>query len=356
MHRNAITVMLACAAVLGAVTVFGAHGIWLGCVAVALTVFIASGPTPESRTLRAGGIALLLILVFCLLPCISAARSEARRSQCTNNLKQIGLALHNYHDAWGTFPPAYLADETGRPAHSWRVLLLPFVEQERLYEQYDFGEPWNGPKNSCLTLGNSSVYQCPARGQFPWADVPMTGYLAVVGPNTVWPGAEARKLDEFADRHHTILVVECFDREVPWSAPSDISVEEASVVPPVEMKFINWWLRLEPREPIPHHQLHQFTGRNALFAGGSVRQLPIDLSPSALRALTDIREVPKPDIESRPVALPLPESLKGLPVDPVAIRWAGFAFFLAALAGTGFSVSRGQARPEQPDSPKETAQ
>jgi prepilin-type N-terminal cleavage/methylation domain-containing protein/prepilin-type processing-associated H-X9-DG protein len=93
-------------------------------------------------------IAIIAILVALLLPAVQQAREAARRSQCKNNLKQIGLALHNYHEAFGMLPysrPAH--DNTAiiggcswqsRPGHSWRVLLLPYLEQQALYDQLDF--------------------------------------------------------------------------------------------------------------------------------------------------------------------------------------------------------------------------
>jgi hypothetical protein len=64
-----------------------------------------------------------------------------------NNLKQIGLALRNYHDAYGRFPPAYVADGHGPPMHSRRVLILPWLEKREIYDRYRFDEPWDGPNN-----------------------------------------------------------------------------------------------------------------------------------------------------------------------------------------------------------------
>ncbi|QDU78053.1 hypothetical protein Pan97_51330 [Bremerella volcania] len=77
------------------------------------------------------------IVVALLVPAIGQARMAAQRMQSQNNLKVIGLALHNYHDTYGTLPPAYIPDEDGQPMHSWRVLILPFVEANHIYAQYD---------------------------------------------------------------------------------------------------------------------------------------------------------------------------------------------------------------------------
>src|SRR5690349_21111160 len=78
---------------------------------------------------------------------VRTARLAAQRSSCNCNLKQIGLALHNYHDTYGSFPPAYVADAEGRPMHSWRVLILPFIDCNDLYKEYNFSEPWSSPDN-----------------------------------------------------------------------------------------------------------------------------------------------------------------------------------------------------------------
>ena len=78
------------------------------------------------------------ILVALLLPAIQAAREAARRTQCSNNLKQIALAFHNYNDTYGTFPPAYIPDENGQPMHSWRMLILPFLECDHIYRAVQF--------------------------------------------------------------------------------------------------------------------------------------------------------------------------------------------------------------------------
>ncbi|MFG0295400.1 MAG: DUF1559 domain-containing protein, partial [Maioricimonas sp. JB045] len=92
-------------------------------------------------------IAIIAILVALLLPAVQQAREAARRSQCKNNLKQIGLALHNYHDTHGSFPPGYIARyvsatdpasaETG-PGFAWGTMILPFLDQSPTYNQLNF--------------------------------------------------------------------------------------------------------------------------------------------------------------------------------------------------------------------------
>ena len=107
------------------VITFGVSGILPGMLIVGAWAYIF---TRHSRPRALFEVCAVIVLGFCLisliLPAMSYPRKAVWRAQCRNNLKQIGLALHNYHDTYESFPPAYIADENGRPMHSWRVLLL----------------------------------------------------------------------------------------------------------------------------------------------------------------------------------------------------------------------------------------
>src|SRR5437773_558439 len=86
-------------------------------------------------------IAIIGVLVALLLPAVQSARESARRMSCMNNLKQIGLALHNHHDAFGTFPPGGVTNGTccgTQSGATWTIYILPFIEQQMLYDKYDF--------------------------------------------------------------------------------------------------------------------------------------------------------------------------------------------------------------------------
>ncbi len=103
-------------------------------------------------------IAIIGILVAMLLPAVQAAREAARRMSCQNNLKQIGLSLHHYHDVHKKLPPA----RSGRPRHTWAAFLLPFLEQTNLYDQYDWNLNWDAPGNQPAIATHLSVYRCPS--------------------------------------------------------------------------------------------------------------------------------------------------------------------------------------------------
>jgi len=103
-------------------------------------------------------IAIIGILVALLLPAVQAAREAARRMSCTNNMKQVGLAIHNYHDTFKSFPPHSL--NSNRLA--WTVHILPFIENQPLYDQFDFNAFYNQAPNYDLGLVAVSVYHCPS--------------------------------------------------------------------------------------------------------------------------------------------------------------------------------------------------
>jgi prepilin-type processing-associated H-X9-DG protein len=204
----------------------------------------------------------LLVPPMCSIP-----RSLSRRMSCQNNLKLITIALHNYHDTYGCFPPAYIADKTGRPMHSWRVLILPFMEQENLYQQYRLDEPWDGPNNRKLADEIISVYSCPGE---PAKPITETSYVAIIGPHTAWPGEKARSLQEFADGSgNVLLVVEVHDSGIHWMEPRDLHVTQmAPTINAVHGQGIS----------SSHPQ-----GANAAYADGSVRYLHESLPADVLQ-------------------------------------------------------------------------
>jgi hypothetical protein len=153
-------------------------------------------------------------------------RDAWRRSHCKQNLKEIAMALHNYHDRFGCFPPAYLADAAGKPTHSWRVLILPFLDYGKpIYDAYSFDESWDGPKNRRLHNQISYAFKCPSDNSRGSAD---TSYVAVVGPHVAWPGASSRRLDEFGTAD-SILVVEVCNSGIHWMEPRDLDSSTISL-------------------------------------------------------------------------------------------------------------------------------
>ncbi len=93
-------------------------------------------------------LAIVFLLFSLLLSPVERGLTPARRTQCRNNFKQIGLALHNYHDVYDAFPPAYTVDSDGNRLHSWRTLVLPYIDQANVYNTIDRSKPWNDPANA----------------------------------------------------------------------------------------------------------------------------------------------------------------------------------------------------------------
>ena len=165
------------------------------------------------------GLAIIAVLVSLMMPAQRVARGSARRAQCMGNLKSIGLALRNYHDVYAAFPPAYTVDADGRRLHSWRTLLLPFLDGQSIYKKIDLSKPWNDPANAEAYSSRWKPLRCPD------ADCPEnhTTYLAIVAPDgCMRPGASA-KLSESTDNHdETLLVIEVPSAHaVHWMAPMD---------------------------------------------------------------------------------------------------------------------------------------
>lgn len=140
--------------------------------------------------------------------------------RCANRLKAINIALQNYHQEYGTYPPAISRNAEGEPMHSWRVLILPFMEETELYELYDFSQPWDSKDNKRLLRTMPDVYSCPHV-----SDSGSTPFLAIVGDGMAWSETGAVKLSDFSDGlENTILLMEVPDKAVPWTKPADLHI------------------------------------------------------------------------------------------------------------------------------------
>jgi prepilin-type processing-associated H-X9-DG protein len=151
-------------------------------------------------------------------------RPISAESICRHNLRTIGLALSSYGQRWGYAPPAVVTDAEGLPLYSWRVLLLPYLDQETLYSAYNFRLAWNTAENR--TVGSSPVetYLCPSSLS---RNKMSTNYLAMVGNDTLWPGSEARSLAVLSrSASEVIQIIEVQNTGIRWIEPRDLSVYE----------------------------------------------------------------------------------------------------------------------------------
>ena len=138
-------------------------------------------------------------LVALLLPAVQQAREAARRAQSKNNMKQLMLALHNYHDRFGHFPARASYDDNGKPLLSWRVHILPYIDAEGLYKQFKLDEPWDSPHNRPLLDVEMPIFRCPSDKKETKGPRWGTNYVAVVGPETVWPTPAACRFEDVTE-------------------------------------------------------------------------------------------------------------------------------------------------------------
>ncbi|MBI1345688.1 DUF1559 domain-containing protein [bacterium] len=189
--------------------------------------FLCHAP-PWSRRRRQAFTLIEVLVVLCIIAILIAllipatrqsGRGEARRTQCRNNLKQIALALHNYHDAYGSFPQAYTVDADGNRLHSWRTLILPYIDQAALYKTIDLTKPWDDPVNAAASEKNIYGYACPSAN----VTSPKTTYMVISTPDSIFPGAEARKLEDTTDgTSQTLMVIEVpGEQAIEWMSPYD---------------------------------------------------------------------------------------------------------------------------------------
>lgn len=210
-------------------------------------------------------LAIGFVLICLVIPATRRnARPAAYRMQCSNNLKQIGLALHNYENKYGQFPPAFTLDGEGKRLHSWRTLLLPFLEQADLYSKVDLTKSWDDPANDAVRRVALTVYRCPSSS----SQQCQTIYLAVVCAKSSLQPNNGRAITEFVDQlSDTVVVYEAEPSQaVNWMSPEDAD----------EKMFLS----LNDKSKTSHAG-----GRNALFADGHVQFLASKISEEILRGM-----------------------------------------------------------------------
>jgi RNA polymerase sigma factor (sigma-70 family) len=194
---------------------------------------------------------------------VEKVREAAARAQSQNNLKQIGIAFHIYHDAYKHLPAHAIYSKDGKPLLSWRVAILPFIEEAPLYNQFKLDEPWDSPHNKKLIPLMPKIYE-PLGGAK--AGEGRTFLQVVTGPDTIFEGEKPMKLAQITDgTSNTLLVIEAKEA-VEWTRPADLVLpKEKDKAPAVGGTFKG--------------------GINALFCDGSVRFLRPDLPAELLRAI-----------------------------------------------------------------------
>jgi hypothetical protein len=235
----------------------------------------AGSPTKSGRSPLVFAIAALGVAVILGLPAFRAYRTESRNKADRERLKQIALALQNYHDAHGSFPPAYVLGPSGERFHSWRVLVLPYLRQKALYDEYRFDEPWSSPHNRAVAEKSPDIYRselaaAPSHG--------IANFLAVAGRATSWPEQYCVQRDQITDGpSNTIQLINRVDSEIPWTDPRDLAVKEAMAL-------------LTPKDSVPASPQKGALPESFLvaMADGAVRRVKSEISRDIFRGLLSI--------------------------------------------------------------------
>ena len=211
------------------------------------------------------------VLIALLLPAVQQARTAARSTQSKNNLKQIGLAMHNYYDVYSMFPLGGIYTKNDEPYNAWMTSILPFVEQANLYSQIDFNQPWTAPKNQPVFQSVIPAFLNPNIGPEVSKVVGGFGASHYAGNSQVLKNNSSVKFDEMTDgTSNTILAGE------------------------VSGGFMAWGDSENRRDPAngfgtaPNQFGGPASGRrgvNMLLADGSVRFISEDVDLQTLKAL-----------------------------------------------------------------------
>lgn len=162
---------------------------------------------------------LTLVLIFRVaVPAATQMRTNALNRASLDKIERITQALNAYHDIHGSYPPAYFTDDKGAPTHSWRVMILPQLNRNDLYKQYNFDEPWNSPTNINVTTRMPDVYRNELDNS---SNSTSTNFAAVVGKRTMFPHEKSTTRSQAIDDPDTVLmVVEVHGLGFDWTDPT----------------------------------------------------------------------------------------------------------------------------------------
>jgi hypothetical protein len=153
---------------------------------------------------------------------------EADRRKSMDNLKHVGLAMHNYHGDFRHLPPAAITGKDNKPLLSWRVAILPYLDEAALFKEFKLDEAWDSPHNQKLLARMPNVYAPPG---IKTAKPHSTFYRVFVGPGTVFENPQGCRLQEITDgTSNTLMAVEAATA-VPWTKPEELPYQKDKALP-----------------------------------------------------------------------------------------------------------------------------
>ncbi len=211
------------------------------------------------------------VAIGLLLPAVQKVREAAARTKGQNNLKQIGLAMHNYHDTYNKMP-SDIYSKDGKPLLSWRVAILPYIEQDALYRQFKLDEPWDSEHNKKFSAFAVNVYIVPSAKNPVAGKTHYQGFISKKGamPRSFFSEDSTLKTS-FANitdgTSNTIMVAEAAEA-VDWAKPADMA--------------------FDAKKPLPKLGGHSPGGYSVLMGDGSVRFIRDTVNPKTLLAAITI--------------------------------------------------------------------
>lgn len=212
---------------------------------------------------------VVLGVYLLLFSAVGRVREAASRTQSANNLKQMGLALHNYQSTYNTFPPAAIGGAPfqppgqGKALLSWRVAILPFIEQQVLYSQFKLDEPWDSPNNIKLLARMPKIYMLPGDDKTPSDH---THYQVFVDKGAAFDRTAGHTFPrDFPDGISNTIFIAEVENAVPWTKPEDVPFDPSKPIVPLMSRYFR-------------------SGFNVAMGDGSVHRVVPEISETTLKA------------------------------------------------------------------------
>ncbi len=242
----------------------------------------------RAGSLILGVVAVSMVAIYGFWPTVKGLKARRDAIACMNNLQRIAKALNSYAAEHGTYPTPTVVDSTGKPLYSWRVLILPYLDEAGLHASFNLSEPWDSESNSQLIPRCPEVFISPGVGGI--RGLSETSYVLLTGTGSIFPTSGPLSPPQVSDGlSKTLLVVETKNSVHEWSKPFDIDIAQLNS-------------RIGATGPNSIGGNHA-EGATAAFADGNAAWLPADLPPTILDAVIS------------------PNGNEAIPIDPAAFKF-----------------------------------